>query len=92
MRGYEPGARKFERALSSDPLGYLAARLRDLRGLLDQAGLPADRASEEDVRQLERSVDEIIHATGSMLERVRSGELARPAEPDPSGLARTGWL
>ena len=92
MRGYEPRSRKFERELSSDPLGYLAGRLRDLPGLLDQAELPADRASGEDIGQLESSADEIVAATGEMLDRVRRGELAHAAEPDESGLARTGWL
>ena len=92
MRGYEPGSRKFERELSSDPLGYLATRLRDLPGLLAQAKLAEDRVSDEDIRQLGSSVDDIVHATGVMLDQVRRGELARAAEPDASGLARTGWL
>jgi hypothetical protein len=92
MRGYEPGSRKFDRELSSDPLGYLAGRLRDLPGLLEQAELPATRASDEDRRQLNSSVDDIVAATGAMLERVRGGELAQAVEPDESGLARTGWL
>ena len=92
MRGYEPGSRKFERDLSSDPLGYLAARLGDLPRLLEQAELPADRASDEDIRQLRTCVDEIVGATGAMLEQVHRGELARPAQPDETGLARTGWL
>jgi len=92
MRGYEPGSRKFERGLSSDPLGYLAERLRDLPGLLEQAELPATRVSDEDFRQLQGSVEDIVAATGAMLERVRRGELAHAAEPDGSGLARTGWL
>ncbi len=92
MRGYEPGSRRFERELSSDPLGYLADRLRDLPGLLEQAELPATRASDEDLRQLSGSVDDIVTATGAMLEQVRRGDLARAAEPDESGLARTGWL
>ena len=92
MRGYEPRSRKFERELSSDPLGYLAGRLRDLPGLLEQAELPADRASDDDIRQLQASVDEIVAATAAMLDDVRRGELAHPVEPDESGLARTGWL
>jgi hypothetical protein len=92
MRGYEPGKRRFERDLSSDPLGYLARRLHDLPGLLQQAELPASRASDEDRRQLDTSVDAIVAATGAMLEQVRRGELALAAEPDESGLARTGWL
>lgn len=92
MRGYEPGSRKFERELSSNPLGYLAARLRDLPGLLAQAELAEERVTQEDLRQLESAVDDIVQATGAMLDQVRRGELARAAEPDASGLARTGWL
>jgi hypothetical protein len=92
MRGYEPGSRKFERKLSSDPLGYLAERLRDLPGLLEQAELPADRATEHDIGQLRACADDIIAATARMLDRVRQGELAHAVEPDESGLVRTGWL
>jgi hypothetical protein len=92
MRGWEPGQRKFERELSSDPLGYLRDRLCDLPGLLAQAELPANAAGDEDVRQLRDAADDIVGETGKMLERVRRGELAHAAEPDESGLARTGWL
>jgi hypothetical protein len=92
MRGWEPGGRKFDRALSSDPLGYLADRLRDLPGLLDQAEVARDAVDDEDVRQLRDHADEIVAATAKMLEQVRAGRLAHAAEPDESGLARTGWL
>jgi hypothetical protein len=92
MRGWEPGGRKFERALSSDPLGYLAGRLRDLPGLLAQAEVPAGAVTDQDVRQLRDYADDVVAATATMLERVRRGELAHAAEPDESGLARTGWL
>jgi hypothetical protein len=92
MRGWEPGGRKFERALSTDPLGYLRNRLRDLPGLLTQAELPSGAANDEDVRQLRDAADDIVAETAKMLERVRRGELAQAAEPDASGLARTGWL
>jgi hypothetical protein len=92
MRAWEPGRRKFERELSSDPLGFLAARLRDLPGLLAQAEVPEGAVDEDDVRQLREHVDDIVAATAKMLEQVRRGELAHAAEPDESGLARTGWL
>jgi len=92
MRGWEPGGRKFERALSSDPLAYLGDRLRDLPGLLDQAEVSRDSVDDEDVRLLRDHADDIVAATAKMLEQVRSGELAQAAEPDESGLARTGWL
>lgn len=92
MRGWEPGGRKFERALSADPLGYLADRLRDLPGLLAQAEVPLDAVSSDDARQLRASVEDIVAATRRMLDRVRRGELALAAAPDEAGLARTGWL
>ncbi|HET6911208.1 MAG TPA: hypothetical protein VFH54_17910 [Mycobacteriales bacterium] len=92
MRGWEPGSRKFERELSSDPLAYLAGRLRDLSGLLQQAEVSADRVGDDDARQLRDSADDIVAATAKMLEQVRAGDLAHAAEPDESGLARTGWL
>ena len=92
MRGWEPDQRKFERELSADPLGYLGDRLRDLPGLLAQAELPTDAAGGEDARQLHDAADDIVAETAKMLERVRRGELAQAAEPDESGLARTGWL
>ena len=92
MRGWEPGERKFERDLSSDPLGYLRDRLCDLPGLLAQAELPRDSVDDEDVRQLRDSADLIVAETAKMLDRVRRGELAHAAEPDETGLARTGWL
>jgi hypothetical protein len=92
MRGWEPGGRKYDRALSSDPLGFLAARLRDLPGLLAQTQVQADAVDEDDVRQLAGAADDIAAAAAKMLEQVRRGELASPAEPDETGLARTGWL
>lgn len=92
MRGWEPGQRKFERELSSDPLGYLGDRLRDLPGLLQQAELAVDTVDDDDARQLRDAADDIVAETAKMLERVRRGELAHGAEPDDTGLARTGWL
>ena len=92
MRGWEPGGRKFERELSSDPLGFLAGQLRDLPAVLARAEVSGDTVSEDDIQQLRDCTDEIVAATGRMLERVRAGELAHSAEPDKSGLARTGWL
>jgi hypothetical protein len=92
MHDWEPGKRKFERELSSDPLGYLAGQLRDLPAMLVRAEMSADAASDDDIRQMRESADEIVAATDAMLARVRKGELAHAAEPDESGLARTGWL
>jgi hypothetical protein len=91
-RGWEPGRRAFERGLSADPLGWVADRLRDLPGLVAQAGLPADSVSADDVRQMRESAPEIIDATGRLLERIHAGELARAPVDSTGDLARTGWL
>jgi hypothetical protein len=40
-KGWEPGQRRFVEELSSDPLGWVEARLGDLDGLLDEATLGA---------------------------------------------------
>ena len=90
-RGWEPGRRKFERGLSADPLGWVADRLRDLPGLVAQAGLPADSVTRDDVTQMRESAPEIIAATGRLLERIRAGELARaPSSARASWPARAG--
>ena len=92
MRGWEPWHRKFERELSQDPWGYLAGQLRDLRGIVTRAAASADSVTDDDVTQMRDSADVIVAATRAMLDQVRSGELAKPTEPDETGLARTGWL
>jgi hypothetical protein len=92
MRGWEPWHRKFERELSSDPWGYLAGQLRDLPAIVERAEAPADSITDDDTKQMRASADVIVDATRTMLERVRSGELGKPTEPDETGLARTGWL
>ncbi len=92
MRGWEPGRRRFERGLSTDPLAWVADRLRDLSGLVLQAELPADSVTGDDVAEMSAVADEIVAAADRLLERIRAGELAQaPAAPN-SDLARTGWL
>jgi hypothetical protein len=91
MRGYEPGGRSFERGLSADPLGWVKDRLRDLPGLVAQAELPADSVSADDVAEMAASAEEIVAATGRLLDRIYAGELAKPVA-SVSGMARTGWL
>jgi len=102
MVGWEPGARCFERELSADPLAWVAARLRDLPGLLAQAGLPAESAHPDDAAELAGAASEIVAVAERLLDRVRAGELGRPtSDPDGSPVAtgaggstlvRTGWL
>lgn len=106
--GWEPGRRVFARELSADPLGWLAARLADLDGLLAEAGFPAEAVAPEDAGSLRAAAPEIVDVTRRLLERVRSGELGNPpkagalaaATPVAAGSAadsgelsiRSGWL
>src|ERR1700761_1191149 len=82
--GWEPGRRKFDRDLSRDPMQYLAVRLSDLPGVLQEAGVDADVASREDAETLRREVPEILQATEDLLGKVRRGQAGNPpAEPGP---------
>jgi hypothetical protein len=92
MRGWEPGKRAFEPGLSADPLGWVADRLRDLPGLLVQAGLPMDSVTDDDVAEMRHSAEEIVDTAGRLLDRIRHGELARAPVGESGDLARTGWL
>ncbi len=91
FRGWEPGRRHFVPELSSDPLGWVGARLSDLDGLLEEAGVAPDEVGPTDAAQLRTAVPEILDAVRRLLHRVRSGELARPPEGELVS-ARVGWL
>jgi hypothetical protein len=92
MRGWEPGNRSFERALSADPLGWVAERLRDLPGLVAQAELPGDSVTGEDITEMRDSASEIVDAAHRLLARIHAGELAKAPVVVSGELARTGWL
>lgn len=93
FEGWEPGGRCFARELSADPLGWVGAKLANLEGLLEEAGI-ADRVAiaEADGDQLRRAVPEILTTVGRLLDRVRAGELAQAPGTRPLSSARTGWL
>ncbi len=91
FRGWEPGRRHFVDALTADPVGWVAARLADLDGLLDDAGVDRSEVGATDGRDLRAAVPEISAAVERLLERVRRGELARPPET-LGGAARVSWL
>ncbi len=91
--GWEPGRRVFVRELSADPLGWLAARLADLDGLLASAGVPAGVAGPDDARSLRDAAPEIVDVTRRLLEKVRSGELGQPPRDEAAAVSiRAGWL
>jgi hypothetical protein len=92
FRGWEPGKRVFDRGLSGDPVRWVGERLADLGGLLEQAGIEADAELTADAEQLRASVPDIERALGSLLDRVKAGELATaPAGGELAG-ARISWL
>ncbi|GGO81722.1 hypothetical protein [Nonomuraea cavernae] len=89
--GWEPGSRVFERELSGDPLGWLAARLTDLDGVLERAGIERDDVIAADVAELRASAPEILDSVERLLTRVRKGELGR-APTDEADSVRASWL
>ncbi len=89
--GWEPGERQFEEEMTADPLGFVGSELADLPAVLDRAGIDPREVPATDADALRRSVPEILEAAGRLLERVRSGELARPPEEAVTS-ARVGWL
>ena len=92
FRGWDPGPRYFDEALSADPLAWLGSRLGDLGRLLDEAGVPREDVGEADVTALRAAVPEIVDTVRRLLDRVWAGELARPAGDGPRSGAREGWL
>jgi hypothetical protein len=72
----EPGSRVFDRALTSDPVAWLRARLADPRALLVTAGIRDLADYDESVAELTASVEQVVEAVAGTLERVRAGELA----------------
>jgi hypothetical protein len=96
FRGWEPGRRKYEEDMSTDPLAWLKERLSDLPGLLAGAELPDDAAGPGDAAQMAAAAPDIAQKVGDLLARVRAGELAGepdwgPDGPAPAG-ARVSWL
>lgn len=93
FRGWEPGRRVFVEELSADPLGWLAARLSDLPGLLAQAGAEPHPADGADAESMRAAAGEIIDTVRLLLARART--LTGPGEEPADGSrasARVGWL
>jgi hypothetical protein len=96
FRGWEPGKRQFDPALTEDPIGWLRARLEDLPGLLTGAEIDTGAAGPDDARELARAAPAIAATVAGLLARVRAGELGCPPEGARDGEvitdARVGWL
>jgi hypothetical protein len=92
FRGWEPGSRQFVDEMASDPVGWVGARLADLPGLLDEAGVAPDAVGPSDADELRAAVPAIVAAVHGMLDRIAAGELARPTSVDTPAGARASWL
>jgi hypothetical protein len=92
FEGWEPGSRVFDEDLTADPVQWVGEQLADLEGLLERAGIPADEATAADAKALRDSLPEVMDAVGSLLEKIRDGELAAPPGHEPVTAARVGWL
>ncbi len=81
FQGWEPGTRQFDPALSGDPMGWLSDQLTRLPDLLAGAEIDAGEIGPADARDLAATAPEIVAAVGSLLTRVRAGELGQaPAQ------------
>ena len=92
--GWEPGRRRFDDALTADPVAWVGRRLADLDQLVAEAGLDPGELGPDDAPALRDAVPEIVGTIERLLDRVRAagfGEPGRAPVPGPDG-ARVGWL
>jgi hypothetical protein len=92
MHDWEPGKRVFDRDLSSDAVGFVGAKLSDLEGLLDRAGIELDAVLAADADSLRRAVPDVQRAVTSMLDQVKAGQLGTAPAGDGLASARVSWL
>jgi len=92
MRGWEPGTRQFDPAMSADPIGFVGDRLGDLGALLKGAGLDPSDVDDRDAAEVAVAVPQILATVRALLDGVRLGELAQPPAGEPLDSAREGWL
>jgi hypothetical protein len=92
FRGWEPGRRAFDDALSAKPVEWVGERLADLDALLGGAGIDATEVGSDDARQLRDAVPEILEVVERVLARIRAGELATAPGADLGPSVRQSWL
>ena len=92
MRNWEPGKRVFDRALSSDPVGWVGTMLSDLATLLERAGIVVDATLAADADSLRDTVPEVQRAVTTMLAQVKAGQLGRAPDGDDRAGVRASWL
>jgi hypothetical protein len=92
FRGWEPGRRQFVKAMTANPVAWVGNYLSDVEGLLAAAGVPREEIGSSDADDLRAAIPEILDAVRRLLDRVRAGELGRPAADAGLESARVGWL
>ncbi len=92
VNGWEPGKRVFDRALNSDPVGWVGMKLSDLEGLLSHAGIEVDATLAADADRLRGAVPDVQRAVHSMLDQVKAGELGTAPDDSDQTSARVSWL
>ena len=92
FNGWEPSKRHFVPELSADPIAWVGAHLSDLPARLAEADAEPVEISAADAEALRQTVPEILDALRRLLDKVHSGELARPPAADALDSARAGWL
>jgi hypothetical protein len=90
--GWEPGDRFFVEELSARPLEWLGARLSDLEGLVDEAGLAPDEIGPSDDEGVREAVPEILDAVRRLLSQVRAAPRPQPPVAEQPVSVRVGWL
>lgn len=91
FRGWEPGPRHFDPAMTADPVGWVARRLGDLSTLLAEAAAPPGLAGPNDAAALAVAIPEVMAAVDRLLVLVRAGPTPGPENAGPAGV-RIGWL
>ena len=93
FKGWEPGFRVFDEALSADPIAWVGEQLSDLDMLVARSSVDPSEIHPDDAAQLRAAVPEILDTVRHLLQRVHIGELAQsPKEPATAGVVRNGWL
>ena len=92
FHGWNPTKRHFVPELTADPLGWLEARLTDLKSVLDEAKVEPDEVGSADIDAVRDAAPEIVGAVRRMLEGVRAGTLGQPPAEGAADMARAGWL
>jgi hypothetical protein len=93
MRGWDPGARRFEPELTGDPVEWVINRLQTAEMLLDPTQFDDNAVPPEDFDELRSAVPEIADAIRLLLDRIQSGQLATaPADEKDAKSIRIGWL